>query len=191
MEVAAERAENAGGHQHRPEFTTHKRWRCRLHLLLKKPSVLTASAGKHFSRPTQGEVKQWGQSLEKLLAHHCGVTVFQMFSKSEFCEENVEFWLACEDFKKTKTSEKLAIKARNIYEEFIRKDSPKEVNLDFHTRERIGQRVQWPTSTCFDEAQRRIFYLMENNIYPRFLDSDVYHGLSARKGLWGSQKPVC
>ncbi|KAI4886271.1 hypothetical protein NFI96_010600, partial [Prochilodus magdalenae] len=154
----------------------------RLYLLLKKHSAAKASR-KKAARPPQAEVQQWAQSLEKLLAHQTGLVAFKMFSKSEFCEENIEFWLACEDFRKTRTSEKLAIKANNIYEEFIRMDSPKEVNLDFHSRERISQRLQRPAKTCFEEAQRKIYYLMENNIYPRFLESDFYHGLRTPGGL--------
>lgn len=47
--------------------------------------------------------------------------------KSEFCEENIEFWLACEDFKKTKSPQKLTSKAKKIYNDFIEKEAPKEV----------------------------------------------------------------
>lgn len=43
---------------------------------------------------------------------------FSTFLKSEFSEENVEFWLP-EDFKKTESAEKIASKARMIYSEFI------------------------------------------------------------------------
>jgi len=50
-----------------------------------------------------------------------------LFLKSEFCEENIEFWLACEDFKKTKSPQKLSSKARKIYTDFIEKEAPKEV----------------------------------------------------------------
>ncbi|XP_066537533.1 regulator of G-protein signaling 21-like isoform X2 [Hoplias malabaricus] len=153
----------------------HKQFKPRLIILLQKYSA----SRKKPIRPTQHELDQWAQSLEKLLHHQSGVIAFQMFSKSEFCEENIEFWLACENFRKTRRSKKLAIKARDIYDEFIRKDSPKEINLDFHTRERIGQRLQHPTKTCFDEAQKRIYYLMENNSYPRFLQSGYYNALRA------------
>ncbi|XP_007250763.3 regulator of G-protein signaling 21-like [Astyanax mexicanus] len=195
MEVATEGQENAGGPQHPPRFNTHRRWKSKLHLLLKKKKKLPVSNQPErrelLYRPTQSEVQQWGQSLEKLLVHPCGVLVFQMFSKSEFCEENLEFWLACEDFKKSKTSETLAIKAQNIYDKFLRKDSPKEINLDFRTKEHINQCLQQPSSNSFDEAQRRIFYLMENNSYPRFLESDFYQGLSSSKGLHGPHKPQC
>lgn len=57
-----------------------------------------------------------------------GLAAFRTFLKSEFSEENVEFWLACEDFKKTKSSAKIASKAQKIYSDFIQADAPKEVN---------------------------------------------------------------
>lgn len=65
--------------------------------------------------------------------HHCvgpladGKAVFCVFLKSEFCEENMEFWLACEDFKAQTSQEAMASKANSIYEEFIRSEAPKEV----------------------------------------------------------------
>lgn len=57
-----------------------------------------------------------------------GLEAFRTFLKSEFSEENVEFWLACEDFKKTDSVEKIASKAKMIYSEFIEADAPKEVS---------------------------------------------------------------
>lgn len=57
-----------------------------------------------------------------------GLDAFRTFLKSEFSEENVDFWLACEDFKKTESAEKIASKARMIYSEFIVADAPKEVS---------------------------------------------------------------
>lgn len=47
---------------------------------------------------------------------------------SEFSEENIAFYLACEDYKTTKSS-KLAGKAKKIYDEFIGSDAPREVNI--------------------------------------------------------------
>ena len=59
-----------------------------------------------------------------------GLASFKSFLKSEFSEENLEFWLACEDYKKIKSPAKMAEKAKKIYEEFIQTEAPKEVGLD-------------------------------------------------------------
>lgn len=66
-----------------------------------------------------------------LLYFIAGLDAFRTFLKSEFSEENVEFWLACEDFKKTESAEKMASKAKMIYSEFIEADAPKEVSKIF------------------------------------------------------------
>ncbi|RXM97441.1 Glutamate carboxypeptidase 2 [Acipenser ruthenus] len=56
-----------------------------------------------------------------------GLAAFRAFLKSEFSEENIEFWLACEDYKNTKSSAKLSSKAKTIYEEYFENDAPKEI----------------------------------------------------------------
>lgn len=68
-----------------------------------------------------------------------GLDAFRTFLKSEFSEENVEFWLACEDFKKTESREKIASKAKMIYSEFIVADAPKEVSKAFEKSEVAAQ----------------------------------------------------
>lgn len=57
-----------------------------------------------------------------------GLASFHSFLRSEFSEENAEFWVACEDYKKTKSPVKMAEKAKKIYEEFIQTEAPKEVS---------------------------------------------------------------
>lgn len=58
-----------------------------------------------------------------------GLAAFRAFLKTEFSEENLEFWLACEDFKKTRSAAKLASKAQRIFEEFIDVQAPREVGI--------------------------------------------------------------
>lgn len=62
-----------------------------------------------------------------LLSISDGLAAFHSFLQSEFSDENIEFWMSCEDFKKTKNPVKMAAKARKIYEDFIQSDGPKEV----------------------------------------------------------------
>lgn len=67
-----------------------------------------------------------------ILYYADGLATFRNFLRSEFSEENIEFWLACEDFKKTKSPLKMATKAKKIYEDFIQTGGNKEVGL-FHS----------------------------------------------------------
>lgn len=134
-------------------------------------------------RPTSEEALKWSESLEKLLLHKYGLEVFQAFLRTEFSEENLEFWLACEDFKKVKSQSKMAAKAKKIFAEFIAIQACKEVNLDSYTREHTKENLQSITRGCFDLAQKRIFGLMEKDSYPRFLRSDLYLDLINQKKM--------
>lgn len=61
-----------------------------------------------------------------MLVFSDGLCLFRAFLVSEFSEENIAFYLACEDYKETKPS-KRAAKARRISEEFVCAGAPREV----------------------------------------------------------------
>ncbi|CAG03695.1 unnamed protein product, partial [Tetraodon nigroviridis] len=123
------------------------------------------------------DTQQWSQSLERLLESKYGLATFRNFLKSEYSDENIEFWLTCEDYKKIKSSFRMSSRAKKIYEQFIKVESPKEINIDYHTREQIKRNVKTPTLHCFDDAQKIVYGLMERDSYPRFLRSDIYRTL--------------
>ena len=56
-----------------------------------------------------------------------GRKVFRSFLRCEYSEENILFWLACEDLKKERSPESIEEKARIIYEEYVSILSPREV----------------------------------------------------------------
>lgn len=56
-----------------------------------------------------------------------GREVFREFLRSEYSEDNLLFWLACEDLKKEADSALVDEKARIIYEDYVSILSPKEV----------------------------------------------------------------
>ncbi|MFT7796591.1 regulator of G-protein signaling 2-like [Arapaima gigas] len=164
-----------------PKEKKQRTWASRFRYFLQNPSSpQSSSSRKIFHRPTLDEVNQWAKSFDCLLSHKYGQAAFSIFLKSEFCEENLQFWLACQEYKKTKSLSQLRTRARSIYEEFVKSESPKEVNLDFHTKEAIAQSLQWPALSCFYKAQQIIYSLMENSSYPRFIESELYKELCAR-----------
>ncbi|KAL8174277.1 UNVERIFIED_CONTAM: Regulator of G-protein signaling 3 [Gekko kuhli] len=132
-------------------------------------------------KPTLEEALKWGESLEKLLQHKYGLAAFRAFLRTEFSDENLEFWLSCEDYKKIKSQSKMTSKAKKIFAEYIAIQSCKEVNLDSYTREHTKENMQNITRSCFDLAQRRIYGLMEKDSYPRFLRSELYLDLINQK----------
>ncbi|KAJ0032718.1 hypothetical protein NQD34_002799 [Periophthalmus magnuspinnatus] len=116
-------------------------------------------------------------SLEQLLQDKEYQHSFRSFLQSEFSEENLDFWLACEDFRTISSEEELRRRAQQIYQEFLQTTAKREINIDHQTREQIKRNVKTPTTHCFDEAQKIVYGLMERDSYPRFLRSDMYRTL--------------
>lgn len=137
--------------------------------------------------PTLEEIRMWGDSFEKLMKCSAGRKVFRDFLKCEYSEENILFWLACEDLKQESNPEMIEEKARAIYEDYISILSPKEVSLDSRVREIINRNMVEPTPHTFDEAQLQIYTLMHRDSYPRFVNSPLFRKLAqlpspSRKG---------
>lgn len=147
----------------------HNAWKSRIHEFIQSPLPW-----RKTNRQDANETSLLGESLETLLSQKCGQAAFRDFLTSEFCEENLDFWLACQEFKTFVSQEELKRGAASIYEEFVRADAPKQVNLDFYTRETISQNLQQPSQSCFAVAQRKIYSLMENSSFPRFVQSEQY-----------------
>uniref|UniRef100_A0A674IQS6 RGS domain-containing protein n=1 Tax=Terrapene triunguis TaxID=2587831 RepID=A0A674IQS6_9SAUR len=138
-----------------------------LDFLLQKPGSC-----EHSSSHKKSRRQEW-QGL-MLAGRVCGLAAFQAFLKSEYSEENIEFWVSCKEYKKTKSPANLSPKARKIYNEFISVQATREVNLDSCTWEVTSHNVLKPTLSCFDEAQKKIFILMEKDSYRCFLKSRFY-----------------
>nr|XP_060613222.1 regulator of G-protein signaling 3 isoform X3 [Anolis sagrei ordinatus] len=138
------------------------------------PGGRLVEKGAKALRPSPEEALAWGESLEKLLQHQYGLAAFRAFLRTEFSEENLEFWLACEEYKKIRSQSKMASRARKLFAEYIAIQSCKEVNLDSYTREHTKENMRTLTRGAFDLAQGRIFGLMEKDPYPRFLRSELY-----------------
>ncbi|KAK2084658.1 Regulator of G-protein signaling 16 [Saguinus oedipus] len=184
-----------------------KEFKTRLGIFLHKSDLgsNTGSIGKFEwsskhgkeNRSFSEDVLGWRESFDLLLSSKNGVAAFHAFLKTEFSEENLEFWLACEEFKKIRSATKLASRAHRIFEEFICSEAPKErcppsspthlcmrsflqVNIDHETRELTRMNLQAATATCFDVAQGKTRTLMEKDSYPRFLKSPAYRDLAAQ-----------
>uniref|UniRef100_A0A8C8CGY0 RGS domain-containing protein n=1 Tax=Oncorhynchus tshawytscha TaxID=74940 RepID=A0A8C8CGY0_ONCTS len=161
--------------------------RCQLSLLLTKsgshenisPEKKTTTATSNISPEA---ALSWSSTFEELLRHSDGVETFSQFLRTEFSEENIEFWLACEEYKTIDSDSRLITKAKQMYAVFIEADAPKEVNIDYATKVAIQKAITTPTNTCFDAAQSKVYSLMKKDCYPRFLTSEIYLRLTKRKG---------
>ncbi|KAF0041763.1 hypothetical protein F2P81_005295 [Scophthalmus maximus] len=123
------------------------------------------------------DVAAWAESLDQLLECQTGQLVFEDFLRTEYSEENLLFWRACEGYKKIADEAELAVAAKRIFVEFVQVDALRQINIDYHTREQIKRNVKSPSVHCFDDAQKIVYGLMERDSYPRFLRSDIYRTL--------------
>uniref|UniRef100_A0A8K9XU95 Regulator of G protein signaling 20 n=1 Tax=Oncorhynchus mykiss TaxID=8022 RepID=A0A8K9XU95_ONCMY len=127
--------------------------------------------------PTLEEVRSWAQSFDRLMSCAAGRVAFRLFLCTEFSEENMLFWLACEEFTKETNKTSIEEKARVIYEDYVSILSPKEVSLDSRVREVINKNMLEPSSQTFVDAQVQIYTLMQRDSYPRYMNSPAYKNL--------------
>ncbi|KJH43166.1 regulator of G protein signaling domain protein [Dictyocaulus viviparus] len=129
--------------------------------------------------PTREEVCQWRVSFESLLNHKYGCSLFREFLKKEFSDENVDFWIECEEFRKMKEGKRATIqRAHEIFKEYVAAAAPKEVNLDSDTRAATKAALESGCkSDTFSLAQSRIEQLMAKDPYRRFLKDHLYLNL--------------
>ncbi|XP_073257778.1 regulator of G-protein signaling rgs-2-like [Porites lutea] len=130
-------------------------------------------------RPTAEEAKKWQTSFESVLRHKFGIQLFQEFLRSQYGEENLNFWLAVEEYKKLDESSR-AERARMIYEDYVSTLSPTEISLDAKVRAEIDNNMNNPTVDTFKVAQDHIFTLMYHDCFPRFIKSKHYKQLLKR-----------
>ncbi|XP_052124054.1 uncharacterized protein LOC113209548 isoform X1 [Frankliniella occidentalis] len=128
--------------------------------------------------PPLEEIRAWGKSFDKLMKSTAGRRVFRDFLRCEYSEENILFWLACEELKKESNPDLIEEKARFIYEDYISILSPKEVSLDSRVRELVNRNMVDPTPRTFDEAQLQIYTLMHRDSYPRFVNSSLFRQIA-------------
>nr|XP_061795485.1 regulator of G-protein signaling 21-like [Nerophis lumbriciformis] len=145
----------------------HNAWKTKIDIFTQNASQLAK-----INSPTLRKTRSVEESLEVLLCQKVGQTAFRAFLKSEFSEENLDFWIACQEFKSLDRLDERKQRASHIYEEFISTESPSQVNLDFYTKEVIKQNLQQPAPSCFVAAQKKIYNLMENGSFPRFIQSE-------------------
>ncbi|CAH7311838.1 Rgs17 [Phodopus roborovskii] len=124
--------------------------------------------------PTADEVLSWSQNFDKMMKAPAGRNLFREFLRTEYSEENLLFWLACEDLKKEQNKKLVEEKARMIYEDYISILSPKEVSLDSRVREVINRNLLDPSPHMYEDAQLQIYTLMHRDSFPRFLNSQIY-----------------
>ncbi|RNA03336.1 regulator of G- signaling loco-like isoform X1 [Brachionus plicatilis] len=96
------------------------------------------------------------------------------FLKKEFSEENIDFWVKCENFKKLSDVEEMKAEASNIWQTYLDTSSMCQINVDNKARSSCQDALLTPYNTMFELAQTQIFTLMKYDSYSRFLKSLMY-----------------
>ncbi|XP_022062941.1 regulator of G-protein signaling 3 isoform X2 [Acanthochromis polyacanthus] len=73
---------------------------------------------------SRDELEKWAESLNALLASQTGASVFGAFLRSEFSEENLQFYLACEQYRHSSNNFSLQRRAKDICATFIQPGEP-------------------------------------------------------------------
>lgn len=73
-------------------------------------------------------LKEWEKSFGALLKHPDGMELFENFLMSEFSEENIQFWKACERYKSI-PEDMVEKEATQVYEEYIAPEAPRLVRV--------------------------------------------------------------
>ncbi|GAB0094525.1 regulator of G-protein signaling 7 [Sergentomyia squamirostris] len=137
--------------------------------------------------PTEKRVKRWSISIEELVSDPTGLLEFTAYLKKEYSHENIRFWLAVNDLRRSAHSQ-IARKVKEIYEEFLEPGAPCEINIDSKTMEKVQQGLKGPTRFTFDAAAEHIYaLLLKKDCYPRFIRSEHYKSLLA-SGIQPSHK---
>ncbi|NXR32649.1 RGS13 protein, partial [Zosterops hypoxanthus] len=123
-----------------------------------------------------------------------GPMIYKTYLKTEHSDENTEFWLACEAYKKITSKRKRISMAKKLFTSYIQSQAPNEMTirsralyfLEMPEVKAIIRNIQELTQSCFDEVQRIIYRYMERDSYPGFLESQFYqklkHSLQTKGG---------
>lgn len=108
---------------------------------------------------------------------------FETFLEQHFCAENLNFWIAVEEYRACGANEpKRASLAKRIYETFCSVEATSPVNVDCKevsfvqriVNDSQTQRVKAAVDsnefpeTLFDNGQNQIFHLLRHDIWPRY-----------------------
>ncbi|VVC34610.1 Hypothetical protein CINCED_3A020795 [Cinara cedri] len=141
---------------------------------------------------TEKRIKRWALSMEDLVSDATGLHEFTNYLRKEYSHENIRFWIAVNDLKRSCQSQ-ILLKVKEIYDEFLAPGAPCEINIDGKTMERTHKELKNPSRFTFDAASEHVYtLLLKKDCYPRFIRSENYKSLlangvqpSARRRFFG------
>lgn len=127
--------------------------------------------------PSEKRVQRWALSIEELVSDPTGLQEFTSFLRKEYSHENIRFWLAVMDLRRSSTKQ-IPKKLEAIYEEFLKPGAPCEINIDGATAERVTEGIRSGSRYALDHAADHVYgLLLKKDCYPRFVRSDHFQRL--------------
>ncbi|XP_067128151.1 regulator of G-protein signaling loco-like isoform X2 [Centruroides vittatus] len=121
-----------------------------------------------------GRVGSWAAGFDKLLEDPIGLYTFTEFLKLEFSQENIMFWMSCEQYNQLTDQNEMKQMANEIFKNHLCIGASEPVNVDSHARQVAQEGLENPTRDLFIPAQTQIFNLMKFDCYQRFLKSQMF-----------------
>ena len=152
----------------------------------------------------KGRVSRWQISFDAVLDDPLGLVAFKTFLRKEYSDENLTFWIDCNDLEKLTESEEVNEKVNFIISKYIRYYiilisqgdsinvlfSPKcecPINLPSELIKSGVQAGECPRSDSFVRQKDHICHLMKTDSYPR-LDFHTLDPLRLSDSL--QQQPI-
>ncbi|XP_038215471.1 uncharacterized protein LOC119834973 isoform X3 [Zerene cesonia] len=127
--------------------------------------------------PSEKRVQRWALSIEELVSDPTGLQEFTSFLRKEYSHENIRFWLAVMDLRRSSTKQ-IPKKLDEIFEEFLTPGAPCEINIDGATAERVAEARRSGSRYALDHAADHVYgLLLKKDCYPRFIRSDHFQRL--------------
>ena len=123
--------------------------------------------------------------LKHILAHSLGVASFRNFIEKEHAGENIDFWIAVQDFIEAMTGKnnpplsnaECLVKAKQIFIKFCADYADRQVNLPHNMLLEIDAKINGKdniTSDLFDASRDEIYRLMEKDKFGRYKNSEDF-----------------
>lgn len=117
-------------------------------------------------------VLRGSSELKHLLAHSLGLSAFRAFMRRSVAEENVDFWIAANDFKQTakEKGDDSHGTATYIFQRYCKEGSEHQVNLPCSIRSSLQEALEKRdiNEDLFNPAMDEIYRLMVRDNYARF-----------------------
>ena len=101
------------------------------------------------------------------------VSAFRSYLQSEYADESLAFLQCVEEYRQSEQKSRLA---RSIFEQFVRNDAPREINISGQSRQAIERAVREGLyeEDLYDRARKELILMLEYDSYVRFMQSEEY-----------------